>query len=255
MEVDAAARQVLERGFTSLPGLLPPARVDSIRAAMRARWARHGSPPAYARDDVRLADDAEITPVGFTVTGLLDTIPEAAELLLEPALRSLFGALLGEGFELELVSGILTDHTRPFFFWHSHVGGIDGADYRRRPLPRFERCERIACTFYLTPLDEAHGAMLLSPRAIADPTEAPHEARREPWPDAVRLHLPAGSAVVLDQATWHAVTPMAREGVRVFIGSFVRRAGLAPPRRVDAAVARARAADPRLARAYAGALP
>lgn len=246
----AHARQILARGFTTYAGLVPPDRTGRLAQALRELWHEHGEPRPYSRHDIHLADGVEITPVGFTVHGLLARIPAVSALLRRPELLALFRELLGDGFELEMVSGIVSDHTRPFFFWHNHVGGIDGEDYRGRSMSTFRRPERLVCTFYLSPLDDEHGMMLVYPRAIDDPLDPPLEPGRDPWPGALEVRAPAGSVLVVDQATWHAVTPMSREAQRSFVGAFVRRAGLAPTVRRDASVERALASDADLARAY-----
>lgn len=246
------ARALHERGFVCLEGLVPAALTDACVAAMEAVWQRLGRPSLFSQADVWHAPEVHVSPVGLTRAGILDELPAARELLLRPELLTLLAAALGPGFSLELGAGVLSDHGRPFFFWHHHVGGIDGEDHRGRPFPTFGRCERLACTLYACPLDDDHGVMLVSPRSVDASTAPPRPPAAEPWPDAVELRAPTGSVVVLDQGTWHAVTPMRRPGRRVFIAFFVRRAGLPPSVRRDPSLARALARDPALARAYGG---
>lgn len=251
--VDRHATQLREEGFTVLPGLVPADRVADHAAVLEALWRRLGRPELYASRDELLGEGVRVNPVGMVCPGILARIPAVTELLLEPRLLALFEALLGADFELEMSTGILSDRSRGFFFWHHHVGGIDADDVRARgDYPRYDRIERIGCTLYATPLDEDHGSMLVWPRRFDAPTAPPHPPGTEPWPGAVRVHAPAGSVVLFEQGTWHAVTAMRVPGRRAFIGLFVRRADLPPTRRTDPSIAAALADDPELARAYGG---
>jgi hypothetical protein len=249
--LDEHARRLREQGFTCFPGLLPAAATVEFAAALRAEWERLGRPGLYSREDIWLEPGVHVSPVGMTCAGILGRIPSTATLLLRPELLGLFEAILGPGFELELGAGVVSDHTRPFFFWHHHVGGIDGEDFRRQPYSIPEGPQRVVCTLYCSPVDDEHGTMLVWPRAITDSTAPPFAPGSEPWPGATAVQAPVGSVIVFDQGTWHAVTPMTREGQRYFVGFFVRRAGLPPTVRRDDTVAAALARDPDLASAYA----
>jgi hypothetical protein len=248
--IDEHAQELRERGFTRFEGLLPPAIADPLAAALRTEWERLGQPGLYSREDIWLEPGVHVSPVGMTCSGILGRVPAAAALLVRPELLALFEAILGPGFELELGAGVVSDHSRPFFFWHHHVGGIDGEDHRGRAYPTFEQPQRLGCTLYCSPLDDQHGTMLVWPRAITDSTAPPFPPGSEPWPGATQVRAPVGSVIVFDQGTWHAVTPMTRSGQRYFFGFFVRRAGLPPTVRRDESIAAALAREPALARAY-----
>jgi hypothetical protein len=253
VDVSAHAEELRTRGFTLLPALVDPAEVAGYAAALREQWRRLGEPELVAQVDRVLEPGVHLSPVGLTFAGVVERIPELAALLLRPDLRALFGALLGPAFELEYGAGVISDHTRGFFFWHHHVGGIDAEDVRRfGEYPRFDRVERIGCTLYASPLDDEHGVMLVWPRRADDPTKPPFTPGREPWPGAVEVRAPAGSVIVFDQGTWHAVTPMRREAQRSFFGFFVRHAELGPSKREDAGLQRALDRDPALAQVYRG---
>ncbi|MFO7562674.1 MAG: hypothetical protein R6X02_08510 [Enhygromyxa sp.] len=248
--LDDHARQLREQGFTCLPGLLPSETTAEFAAALRAQWERLGQPGLYSREDIWLEPGVHVSPVGMTCAGILGRVPGTAAVLLRPELLGLFEAILGPGFELELGAGIVSDHTRPFFFWHHHVGGIDGEDFRGRPYSDAVRAERVVCTLYCSPVDDEHGTMLVWPRAITDSVAPPFTPSSEPWPGATAVQAPVGTVIVFDQGTWHAVTPMTRTGQRYFVGFFVRRAGLPPTVRRDETIAAALARDPALASAY-----
>ena len=246
----AHAEQLRERGFTRFEGLIPRELTAELAAALRAEWERLGQPGLYSREDIWLESGVHVSPVGMTCAGILGRAPSAAKLLLQPELLALFEDILGPGFELELGAGVVSDDSRPFFFWHHHVGGIDGEDFRGLAYPTFEHSQRLACTLYCSPLDDEHGTMLVWPRAITDSTAPPFQPGSEPWPGATRVEAGVGSVIVFDQGTWHAVTPMTRAGQRYFVAFFVRRAGLSPTVRRDDSIAAALARDPALARVY-----
>lgn len=245
-----SAEELAARGWTLLPEPLDAAATAGLVCVLDRLRAEVGDVPLCAREDRRVAEGATISPVGLTFSGVLDRAPELDTLLLVPGLVALLREVLGDALELELTCAVISDETRPFFFWHNHVGGIDGEDFRGRLPPPPARLGRLVCTFYATPLDERHGVMLAHPRAVGEPLAAPHPRRDAPWPDAEVVRAPAGSVLVLDEATWHAVTPMQAPGLRRFVAGFVRAAGAPPTRRVDPSIARALAIDARLAAVY-----
>lgn len=253
MSVDAEAAQLRRDGYTCFRSLLAAEEVAPFAAALRGEWIRLGRPSMVSRADVHLEPGVHVSPVGMTCASVLARIPGLAAALLRPELLALFAELLGPGFELEFGAGVISDDARPFFFWHHHVGGIDAEDRRRQGYPVAERIDRLGCTLYASPLDDRHGVMQIWPRAAVGPTQPPFRPGQEPWPGATQLRAPAGSVVVFDQGTWHAVTPMRCAGQRYFFGFFVRRGGLPPTRRRDPRLAEVFARDPELAAAYGGA--
>jgi hypothetical protein len=248
-----AAMQLRTQGFAVLDSLVPAAETARHAEVMYEQWRRLGEPALFSLEDVILEPGVHVSPVGLTCAGILERVPELGDLLLRPELLALFGELLGPNFELEYGAGVISDHTRGFFFWHHHVGGIDAEDVRGRGYPQLDRIERLGCTLYASPLDDEHGCMLVWPRHADDPTAPPFPPGREPWPGATPLRAPIGSVVVFDQGTWHAATPMRQPGLRCFFGFFVRRADLPPSKRRDPGLALALARNPALARAYGGA--
>jgi len=249
------ARELESRGFTVFESLVPESTTAPIRDGLEAIWDRAGRPKLYAWEDVCVGEGLTVSPVGMAVSGVLRRLPVIVDMLLHQRLHELFAEVLGVGYELEMVSGIVSDRSRAFFFWHNHIGGIDGEDYRGRPHPRVSDVERLACTYYASPLDAAHGTMLVHPRARGDATEAPQPETLEQWEGAIELTAPVGSVLVLDQCTWHSVKPMSCGGRRYFVGSFVRRAGLPATVRSDPSVAEVLASDDRVRRTYGGHAP
>lgn len=246
------AQELRTQGFAVLEGLIPVDETERYAAVMHEHWRRLGEPGLVSIEDEILEPGVHVSPVGLTCSGILDRVPELANLLLRPELLELFGELLGPGYELEFGAGVISDHTRGFFFWHHHVGGIDADDVRGRGYPRFDRVERIGFTLYASPLDDEHGVMLVWPRRADDPTAPPFVPGSTPWPGAYELRAPVGSVVLFEQGTWHAVTPMTRSGKRCFFGFFVRRAGLPATKRRDPSLVPAFAHNRELRLAYGG---
>lgn len=243
-------RELVTQGFTVLPALRDLAAIERLTRALDRLRDEAAPPRLHADDDLVLGEDTKVSAVGLTFFGLLGRAPETADLFVGEDLVALLREALGPALELEQSCGVISDEQRPFFFWHHHVGGIDGQDFRGERPPPPARLERLVCTIYATPLDEAHGEMLVHARAVGDSLAPPHTPGRGPWPGATPLRVPAGSVVVLDESTWHAVTPMRVPGLRRFAAFFVRRAGLAPTRRIDDTIAPALASDPRLGGVY-----
>ena len=253
VDSQAAAQSVWTNGYAVLPSFFPPEVLRAGCEQLEAQWRGAGEPKLYAREDIAFGPTLRVNPVGLCCEEILSLCPEFGELLLHPTLLETFGALLGEGFELELASGIMSDNSRGFVFWHNHVGGIDAEAYRREQKhPQYEQVERVGCTIYGSPLDDDHGVMLVSPRRYDGPTDPPHEPGTEPWPNCRRIEAPAGSVVLFDQGTWHAVTPMERTGFRYFFGFFIRRNGVLPVDSVGPGVAQALQSNPALHGAFGG---
>jgi len=218
------AKEILEeRGWLLLPSAVDGARCARLLEVLEGVWSELGRPAIHARGDVHLAPSVIVSPVGMAVFDLLAKLPEARGWLLGP-IESVAREALGDAFRLENVAGVLSDHTRPFFFWHHHLEGLlDAREYlaleERYPIPG--RLRRLSCTLYPVPLDDEHGVMLLQPRRIDEPTRPPCEDMDVPWPRQQVLRCPAGSILVMDECVWHAVTPMTRPGHRGFLAGFL----------------------------------
>ncbi|MEM9457560.1 MAG: hypothetical protein AAGF11_25500 [Myxococcota bacterium] len=261
LDPHAHAQRLLTRGYTCVPGLLSGAQIDVIRQGLQALWIEAGRPHLHAREDRCVGEsDLIVSPVGMAVSGLLRRIPQVRTCLLLPELHEIFAAVFGPGYRLEIVVGVVSDAERAFFRWHHHVGGIDADDYRsQRIYPRFSRSERLVCTLYGCPLDDEYGTMQIVPRRIDEPCDPPvgdlHQPGRGRGGEVDELRLSAGSAVLIEQATWHAVTPMRRPGQRHFMAFYVTRGDAAPTRRRDPALDEAFERYPELGRWFVPAHP
>ncbi len=145
-------RTLEERGWVVFPSVIDPHECRGFLGALEGIWSDLHEPPLYSRTDVRYGADVLVSAVGFTVHRLLERLPGTRDLLLpEPVLRAV-ESVVGAEFVLDLVSGVLSDTSRPFFFWHHHVGGIlEARDYLTQAVryPRFES-NRAACLHLLS---------------------------------------------------------------------------------------------------------
>jgi hypothetical protein len=80
---------------------------------------------------------------------------------------------------------------------------------------------------YLDELAPGAGQLLIYPRRQSDPIAQPFADERAPWDGQVSLACPAGTAVLLDERTWHAATVRSLPGLRMFVGGqFIRSPAL-----------------------------
>lgn len=222
-EAEGHARALRERGYAVVNGSHSQEQVARLRAALLAIYQRHGAPVPYDPKGRELGPDVLLAPTGFVITRLLAHCPELAEDLLMPRVVAAARRLLGPDVRLELTGAVICDSHRPFFSWHNHIGGIDVEDYRaRREFPRFTASERLIAVLYLDDVDEDGGEIRALPRAIDGPTEPLYRQSNESWPGQERLHFEAGSTLLLEQCTWHAVMPLRRPGLRMFVGIYLK---------------------------------
>lgn len=222
VEAEAHARSLRERGYTVVVGGHTPEQVARLRAALTEIYVRSGSPTPYDPRGRSISADVQLAPTGFVLTRLLALCPELADDILAPRVVAAARALLGPEARLELTGAVICDQRRPFFSWHNHIGGIDVEDYRaRQDYPRFSRSQRVIVVHYLDDIDGDGGELRALPRALDEPTEPPHDIMTETWPGQERLHFPAGSTLILEQCTWHAVMPVRRPGLRMFVGAYL----------------------------------
>ncbi len=141
---------------------------------------------------------------------------------------------IGQDVEIELTGAVIADSHRPFFEWHTHIGGIDDSKYRHAGIwPQFDEPQRVMTLLYVQDLDAENGPLLVFPRGVREPTAPRHDPYALSWPDQVELQLPRGSVVVMDQCTWHAVRPKTNAGLRSFIGCYFKSPKAPPTEWID----------------------
>jgi hypothetical protein len=219
------------RGWAVLPEVYPEADCAQLRAAVDRVWRTLGAPVPYDPGEVFLdGEGTSLSSAGFVCRQLLDLAPEVAEILDRPALLDVIDTVLGPGALIEGVAGNLNDATRPFCYWHNHVGGIHAGHFRelgRYPAPDGP-IRRLVCVIYVDGLSPENGEMLVWPRGRTDPAAPPREDfGSTSWPGEDVVQCPDGSLLLLDEYTWHAVRRQQREGNRHYVGLYaVARGGV-----------------------------
>lgn len=226
----ALAARFAEVGCVVLPDIVDAARVEAMRAALDAAREQIGNPPLYAREPVRTTPKTEISSTGLVFFELLGWAPHLAPMLLDPWALQVVRAILGDAARMELVGGVMTDHTRPFFEWHNHVGGPDDEAIRTQGggVPTSTRPQRLSYLIYLDDVTEANGPMLVLPGRPTDAFEAPEPRDRPRWQGDMVVTLDAGSVLLIDETTWHAVPQRRDPGPRRWVGAYFA-AGHVPP--------------------------
>jgi hypothetical protein len=185
--------------------------------------AEAGSPACYAPEPKAVAPETEISTTGLVFYKFIKKCPENADLIVHPEVVAAIRGYLGDEMRLEVAGAVIADANRPFFAWHTHIGGPDDSKYRRDKIfPRYEAPERVMTLHYLDDLDDDNGPLLVYPRRVTDPTPPPHDLDALDWPGEVVLNVRRGSVVVLDQCTWHAVRRKTSPGIRSFVGCYFR---------------------------------
>lgn len=227
--------QLLTRGYAVLPRAYGPPAVARLRRALQREYEAAGRPVPHAQGHIAdKGSPTATTAAGFAVSRLLTARPEVAPDLLAPEVVDGLRGALGPDMHLELAGGLLSDRRRPFFKWHNHVGGIDDHRWHDHNDERSGLGgQRILVLVYLDPVSPAGGSLLVLPRRPGDPVAAPYPIERERWPGQHEPAAPAGSAVLLDQATWHAALPQRREGLRMVLGLYFAAASAPRPRGLD----------------------
>jgi hypothetical protein len=219
--VARATEELRERGYTVFERAYDDSEVRYLRGLLLDAYDRVGRPPLRANPPVRPAENVEVGPAGIIFHKLTRLFPEVGPHLLKRPIVETMRRLMGPGMYLELPAGVLSDASRPFFDWHTHIDGVDDAFYgNRRPYPSFTTSERVTHLLYLDDIDERRGRLLVLPRKIGEPTAPPQDPRAERWEGMVAIECPAGSVVVLEQCTWHAAERMTVPGLRSFVGCY-----------------------------------
>ena len=224
-----AAAQLRTRGFALLEGVHDAATCALLKDALDGLRAGLGDPPLYAKDPIYPAPKSEISTTGLVFYELFGWRPDLAGRVFDPVGLGAIRAILGEGLHLELVGGVISDEGRPYFEWHTHLGGIDDERWRHaHRFPRYARSHRVQYLLYPEAVTEATGPLLVPPRRVGDPAAPPHPIDDDDWPGQVELQPRAGTLVALEQHTWHAVRRQLRPGPRRFLGCYLAAAD-APP--------------------------
>jgi hypothetical protein len=226
--VTNALQQFLTEGYAVFPGVLPWSVVTAMRESLESLRTEVADAPAFALTPLTPAPDVEVSCTGLVFKRLLSRRSALAEQILAAGPAAVVREVLGSDARVEQVGGVLTDHTRPFYPWHHHVGGPDDTFLRKaglqvavEPKPR-----RLSYLLYLDAVTEQDGPLLILPTPAGQPRPAQGGITDPQWPDACAVTFPAGSVVLLDERTWHAVPQRTTPGPRRWIGMHVAAAAV-----------------------------
>jgi hypothetical protein len=223
-----AVRELFEHGYTVFERAYSEDEVRFLREHLMCAWETLGRPALRSNPPTRLANEVEVGPAGLIFHKLTRRSSQLAPRLYKREIIETLRAVLGDSMYLELPAGVLSDASRPFFDWHTHIDGVDDAHYaNKRPFPTFDRSHRVTHLLYLDDLTPDNGQLLVYPRKLTDPTPPPFDPKLEYWTGQVAIDCPRGSVVVLEQCTWHAARRKTSEGVRAFVGSYFAAADAA----------------------------
>ena len=176
-QIEALSRQLIDDSYAVVPGMYSREKVDRIRGALAGIHARLDAPPMWSKEPQWIGDNLEVSGTGLVIHKLLSFDPSLHRDMLEPQIVEVVRRALGEDMHLEFAGAVITDHTRPFFKWHNHVGGIDDERYRRLGLrPAIESIERVAMIVYLDEMGPDTGQLLIHPRRVSGAAPPPGDA-------------------------------------------------------------------------------
>ncbi|PRQ04996.1 hypothetical protein [Enhygromyxa salina] len=244
----ASTQSLIEHGFAVLPGSYAAAKVARLRGALEQVYLRLHEPPLWSDEPQWLGDDLEVSGTGLVIHKLLKLCPDLhRDMLEDDAVQVLRGAL-GSDMRLEFAGAVVTNHTRPFFKWHNHVGGIEDEKFRRLGLrPPIETPERVAMIVYLDEMGPETGQLLIHPHRVSGASGPPAPVEQPDWDGRYEVVGPPGTVVMLDQTTWHAALPRTVDHeLRFFFGLWFASASAPAAERVDESLLSVDTRDPLL---------
>jgi hypothetical protein len=248
VEVEALTSQLIERSYAVVPGRYDADKVARLRDGLLAIYGRLESPPLWSREPQVLGENLELSGTGLVIHKLLSFNPELHRDMLEGDIVEIIRGALGPDMHLEFAGAVITNHTRPFFKWHNHVGGIEDEKYRRLGLrPAIERPERVAMIVYLDEMGPGTGQLLIHPQRVSGAAGPPGPIEAPNWEGRVEVEGPAGTVVMIDQTTWHAALPRTiDQELRLFFGLWFAGSSAPKPERVDESLFSIDSPDPLL---------
>lgn len=239
MTRDAHAREIIDSGYTVFEQAWSPAEVRRLRAMIVERFEAEPNLPEqlWTTKDYQINDSVSMAYTGVVIYSMVRDRPEIAELLFKPEIIASLREVLGSDMAIEVVGAVVTDETRPFFAWHTHIGGYDDGDIQSSgKWPTVTSADRITTLLYLDDIDDEGGMLLVYPREVRDPT-APIGDPHSEWDGQIEVPVRKGSLVAMEQCTWHTARPMKREGLRVFLGVNYRSRRIPAPDWADETLA------------------
>lgn len=231
------ADQLATRGYAVFDGFLSPDEAAELRGRLLELAAPVRPETLYEPDTRALGEAAAVSASGLALHGFADRHPELVATYLRPPLVALIREVLGDA-RVEELGALISDDARPFFRWHTHIGGEDeGVRFQSGHWPAIGRIERVLTLLYLDDVDDEAGPLYVLPRGVGEPTEPPGDIDVVAWPGSVSLLPKAGTLVAIEQCTWHAAGARGRAGERVLAAAYFARRDVAAPEWADAGAA------------------
>lgn len=244
-------QEIIERGYSVFEQAWSESEVDTLRQTILGRFAQEPGLPKqlWSTRDYTINRSFSMAYTGIVLYSLVQDRPEVVDLLLKPQVVAALRGVLGDGMKLEIVGAVMTDETRPFFAWHTHIGGYEDADphnqgHNQGIWPVVATADRITTLLYLDDIDEDGGLLLVYPRKVGDPTKPPMDPAVEPWTGQAELRVRRGTMVAMEQCTWHTALPMRRPGLRLFLGCMFRAGHVQAPEWADTSLSAVPHANP-----------
>jgi hypothetical protein len=229
-------------GYVEFPALYSSAFVERAKRALERHYQELGRPPLRGSGKSSVSQPhAILSGSGLMIGQLLAHAPELIEGYIDPQILAVVGEALGEGMRVETTAAAISDeHRNPVLTWHNHVGGLDEDSERRIDLETLDptRVRRVTMLVYLDGLSDETGPLLVHPRELADPIDCPFpgDDYRVDWQGSVVVTGPPGTAVLLEERTWHASLARKTPGHRRFVGAMLAAAWAPPADNVDPTV-------------------
>ncbi|HYE05610.1 MAG TPA: hypothetical protein VEL07_08760 [Planctomycetota bacterium] len=192
--VAEAAARILEQGFVSLPGLMPPAD--------RAAAGR-------VLDDLIDRGEAGDHPgFGYAIHPLLTRDRRLGRWIADPLLLEICSAVIGDEAVIVHSGSRVVDARHRIeggrLPWHNHAATpalreIAPGDPRRGTRPK-----RLLFGWTFDGSDAETGALVIIPRRFDDPLAPPSADRKAAWPGEVEVDQPPGTAGIFTLDLWHS---------------------------------------------------
>lgn len=210
--------ELTTQGYTVLAGIYSSEDIGVFRTTLDAIYDELGRPSLTAVDKPNLGRGCVMSASGLAIGRLLDHAPELAPRMLHPDVRAVLRGALGPQVEAEVIGGCISDRRRSMHPWHTHIGGPDEDIVDPAVACSPLAIQRVSLLVYLDELRPGSGQLMIYPRRQSDPVTQPFEDERGQWGGQIVLSCPAGTAVVIEERTWHAATTRTFPGLRMFVG-------------------------------------
>ncbi len=213
------ASQLVGEGYAIFEDAFDAGEVAVLRAGIEQLYATLGSPPCYSAEPRVMDPTLHVATTGLIIATLVERRPDFAPRILKPDIVDAMRRVLGDDMYLELTAAVVTDSSRAFLAWHTHIGGQDDRAYRlTRNWPDVPKPRRFSALLYLDDLSDDNGPLLVHPRAAGGPTAPPHDPTAEQWEGEIVVRAARGTVVAMDECTWHAARRKKTPGLRILLG-------------------------------------